>query len=98
MEVNIEKGIRPLDAFSCALLVLSYSLAEATHRIGIGRGPVGGVLGVFAELPILHEPARRFIENWKGHGIGSYCVCPGAVIDGRFRCLWGWWWRGEDGV
>ena len=98
MVVNNKEGIRPLDAFSCDLRVIYYSLSEATHIIGVGRGPGGGVLGVFAELSILYELARFFIEYWKGHDIGAFCVCPGAVSDGRFQRLWGWWWRGEDGV
>ena len=46
MVVDNKEGIRPLDAFSCALRVLSYSLTEAAHLIGVGRGPGGGVLGV----------------------------------------------------
>ena len=74
MIVNIEEGIRPIDAFSCALRVLSYSLAEADHLIGVGRGPGGGILGVFAELLILNELACFFIEYWKGRGIGACCV------------------------
>ena len=98
MVVNNEEGIFPLDAFSCALCVISYSLAEADHLIGVGRGPCGGVLQVFEEMSILHELARLFIEYWKGHVIGACCVCPGAVRDGRFRRLWGWWRCGEDGV
>ena len=84
--------------FSCALRVPYYSLAEEAHIIGVGRGPGGGVLWVFAELLILHEMARLFIKYWKGHVIGACCVCPGAVSDGRFRRLWGWWRCGEDGV
>ena len=74
MVVNNEEGIRPLDAFSCALRVLSYYLEEATHLIGLGHGKIGGVLGVFAELSIIHELARLFIEYWKGHGIIDCCV------------------------
>ena len=62
MVVNNEEGIRPLDAFSCALGVLSYSLTEAAHLIGVVHGPGGGVLGVFVELSILHDLARLFIE------------------------------------
>ena len=98
MLVNNKEGIRPLEAFSCALRVLSYSLAEAAHLIGVGRGPGGGILGVFAELSILHELDHLFIEYWKGHGIGACCVCPGAVSNVLFRRLWVWWQRGEDGV
>ena len=97
MVVDKEEGIRPLDAFSCDLRVLSYSLEKAAHIIGVGRGPGGGVLGVFTELSILHELARLFIESWKIHGIDSGCVCPGAVRNGLVRRLWGWWWSGEDG-
>ena len=96
--MNNKEVIRPLDAFSCSLRVLSYSLAEAAHLIGVGRGPGGGILRVFAELSILHELASLFIEYWKYHGIGACCVRPGAVRDGRFRRLWGWWHHGEDGV
>ena len=62
MVVNNEEVIRPLDAFSCALHVLSYSLAEEARLIGVGHGTGGGVLGVFAELSILHEMACLFIE------------------------------------
>ena len=90
MVMNNEEGIRPLDTFSGALRVLSYSLAEAAHLIGVGRGPGGGILGVFAELSILHELACFFIEYRNGHVIGACCVCPGAVSDGWFRRLWGW--------
>ena len=95
MVVNNEEGIHTLDAFSRAFCVLSYELAEAAHLIGVGRGLGSGVLGVFAELLILHELARFFIKYWKGHGIGACCVCPGVVSDRRFRRLWGWWWHGE---
>ena len=91
MVVNHEEGIRPLNAFYCALRVPSYSLEEASHLVGLGRGPGGGVLWVFVELSILHEVARLFIEYWKGHVIGSCCVLPGMVIDGRLRRLWVWW-------
>ena len=98
MVVNNEEGIHSLDAFSCYLRVLTYYLAETDHLIGVGRGTGGGILGVFAELSILHELAHLFIEYWKGHGIGACCVCPGVVSDGRFRRLWGWWHCGEDGV
>ena len=48
MVVNNEEGIRPLDAFPCALRVLSYSLEETAHIVGLGRDPGGGLLGVFA--------------------------------------------------
>ena len=96
--VDNEEGIRPLDAFSCALRVISYSLAEAAHLIGVGSGPGGGVLGVFTELLILHQLASLFIEYWKSHVIGADCVCPAAVSNGQVRRLWGWWRRGEDGV
>ena len=48
MVANNEEGIRPLDAFYCALRVLYYSLEEAAHLIGVGHGTGGGVLGVFA--------------------------------------------------
>ena len=98
MVFNEEEGIRSLDTFSRALRVLSYCLAEAVHLIGVGRGPGGGILGMFAEFFILHEMARIFIEYWKFHGIGACCVCPGAVRNGRFWRLCGWWRRGEDGV
>ena len=54
MVVDNEEGICPLDALSCALRVLSYSLAEAAHLVGVGCGPGGGVLGVFTEFSILH--------------------------------------------
>ena len=54
MVVDNEEGIRPLDEFSCALRVLSYSLEEAAHLVGVGRGPDGGVLRVFTKLSILH--------------------------------------------
>ena len=87
MLVNNKEGIRPLDAFSCALRVLSYCLAEAAHLIGVGRGPGCDVLGVFAGLSIIHELDHCFIEYWKGHGIGACCVCPSTVSDGRFRRL-----------
>ena len=60
--VDNEEGIRPLDAFSCALRVLSYSLTEAAHLIGVGRVPCGGVLGVFTGLSILHELASIFFN------------------------------------
>ena len=53
--VDSEEGIRPLNTFSCALCDISYSLSEAAHIVGVGRGPGGGVLGVFTELSILHE-------------------------------------------
>ena len=96
--VENEEGICPLDTFYCALCVLSYSLEKAAHIIGVGRGPGGGVLGVFTELSILHELASLFIEYRKSHGIGAGCVCPGAVSNGRVRRLWGWWRRGEDGA
>ena len=96
--VDNEEGIRPLDAFSCDLRVPSYPLAEAAHLIGVGRGPGGGVLGVFEELAILHELARLFIEYWQIHGTGSGFVFSGVVINGRIRRLWGWRRRGEDGV
>ena len=72
--VDNKEGISTLDAFSCALRVLSYSLAEASHLIGVKRGPGGGVLGVFVEFLILHELACLFIKYWKGHGIGTCCV------------------------
>ena len=98
MVVNNEEGIRPLNAFSCALRVLSYSLEEAAHLIEVVRVIGGGVLGVFVELSIIHELSRLFIKYWKGHGIGACCVCPGAVSNGRFRRMWVWWWRGEDGA
>ena len=98
MVVNHEEGIRPLNAFYCALRVPSYSLEEAAHLVGLGLGPGGGLLWVFVELSILHEMARLFIEYWKGHGIGACCVCPGAVSNVLFRRLWVWWQRGEDGV
>ena len=62
MVVDNEEGICHLDTFSCALRVLSYSLAEAAHLIGVVRGTGGGVLGKFTELSILHELARLFIE------------------------------------
>ena len=74
MVVNNEEGIRPLDSFSCALCVISYSLAEVVHLIGVGRGTGGGVLGLFAELSILHDLAYLFIEYWKDHVIGACCV------------------------
>ena len=45
MVVNHEEGIR----------VPSYSLEEASHLVGLGRGPGGGVLWVFVELSILYE-------------------------------------------
>ena len=89
MLVDNKEGISTLDAFSCALRVLSYSLAEAAHLIGVGRGPGGGVLGVFTEL---------FIEYYKIHGIGAGCVCLCVVINGRVRRLWCWWKHGEDGA
>ena len=54
MLVDNKEGIFPLDAFSCALCVISYSLAEAVHLIVVGRGLGGSVLGVFTELLILH--------------------------------------------
>ena len=54
MVVNDEEGIRPLNAFSCALRVISYPLEEAAHIIGVECGPGGGVIGVFTELSILH--------------------------------------------
>ena len=54
MVVDNKEGIRPLGVFSYSLCVLSYPLAEAAHLIGVGRGPGGGVLGVFTELPIFH--------------------------------------------
>ena len=54
MVVNDEEGIRPLNAFYCALRVPSYSLEEAAHLVGLGLGPGGGVLWVFVELSILH--------------------------------------------
>ena len=63
MAVNNEEGIVPLNVFSCALRILYYSLAEAAHIIGVGLGPGGGVLGVFAELLILHELAHIFIDD-----------------------------------
>ena len=88
--VDNEEGIRPLNALFCALRVLPYSLAEAAHIIGVGRGTGGGVLGVFTELAILHLLSRLFIEYWKLHGTGAGCVCPGAVKNGRIRRLWGW--------
>ena len=47
MVVNNEEGICSLNAFSCALRVLSYYLAEASHLIEEGRGTGGGVIGVF---------------------------------------------------
>ena len=94
MVVNNKEVIRSLDAFSCALRVLSYSMAEVAHLIGVGRGPGGGVLKVFAELSILHELSRFFVDYWKGHGIGACCVRPGLVSYGRFQRLWGWWCRG----
>ena len=62
MVVDNEEGIRPLDAFSCTLHAISYSLADAAYLIGVGRGPGGGVIGVFTELSILHELASLFIE------------------------------------
>ena len=74
MVVDSEEGIRPLDAFSYALRILSYSLEEAAHLIGVGRDPGGGVLGVFTELSIIYELARLFIEYWKSHGIGADCA------------------------
>ena len=60
--VDNEEGVRPLDALSCALRVVSYPLSEAAHFIGGGFGPGGGLLGVFTELEILHELASLFIE------------------------------------
>ena len=54
MVVDNEEGISSLDSFSCALRFPSYTLAEADHLIGVGRGPGGGVLGVFEELTIRH--------------------------------------------
>ena len=98
MVVGNKEGICSIDAFSCALRVLSYSLAEAAHLIGVGRGPGGGVLRVFTELSILHELDSLFIEYWKIHGIGAGCVFPGAVSNGRVRSLWVWWRREEDGA
>ena len=62
MVVYNKKCIYPLDMFSCAFLVLSYSLAEAAHLIGVGRVPCGGVLGVFTGLSILHELASIFFN------------------------------------
>ena len=47
MVVNNEEGICSLNAFSCALRVLYYYLAEASHLIEEGRGTGGGVIGVF---------------------------------------------------
>ena len=93
-----EEGICSLNAFFCALCVLSYSLAEAAHLIGVGRGPGIGVLGVFMELLILNELASIFIEYWKIHGLGASCVCPGSVSNGRAQRLWGWWQRGKNGA
>ena len=85
-----KEGIRPLDTLSCALRVPSYPLAEASHLIGVGCGPGGGVLGVFKELAILHELARLFIKYWQSHETGSVCVCPGAMSNGQIQSLWGW--------
>ena len=93
-----EEGIRPLDAFSCDLRVPTYPLVEAANIIGVGRGPGGGVLGVFDKLAILHELARLFIEYWQIHGTSSGCVLSGAVSHGQIRRFWGWRRRGEDGV
>ena len=62
MVLDNEEDIRPLDAFSYDLCVISYPLEEADHLVGVGRGPGGGVLGVFTELSILHELARIFIK------------------------------------
>ena len=98
MVVDNEEGIRLLDAFSCDLHVIYYSLAEAAHIIGVRRGPGDGVLGVFMELSILHELARLFIEYCKSHGIGAGCVCPGEVSNVQVKSFWGWWQRGDDGV
>ena len=58
-------GIRPLNAFSCGLRFPSYPLAEAAHLNVLGRGPCGGVLGMFEELAILHELSRLFIDYWQ---------------------------------
>ena len=96
MIVDNEEGICSLDAFYCALHVLSYSLAEAAHLLGVGRGPGGGVLGVFMKFSIIHEFASLFIDYCKIHGIGASCVCPVTVSNGRVRILWVWWQRGED--
>ena len=93
-----KEGIHPLDMLSYALFVPSYSLAEAAHIIGVGRGPGGVVLGVFKKLEILHELACLFIEYWQSHDTGDDGVCPGAVRNGRIRSLWGWRRRGEDGA
>ena len=87
MVVDNEEGIYPLDSFSCALRVLSYYLKESDHLIGVGRGPGGGVLGVFTELSILHELARLFIKYWKSHGICASCVCPGALSNMKVQIL-----------
>ena len=74
MVVDNKEGIYYLDAFSCDLRVISYSLSEAAQLIGVGRGPGGGILGVFTELLILHQLDSLFIEYWKSHGIGAGCV------------------------
>ena len=96
--VDNEEGICPLDALFCTLRDLSYPLADAAHLIGVGRGPVGGILGVFMEFSILHELARLCIDYGEIHGIGSGCVFPGTVSNGRIRRLWGCWRHGEDGA
>ena len=93
-----KEGIRSLDVLYCYLLVPSYPLVEAAHLIGVGLGPGDCVLGVLTELAILHELARLFVDEWKSNDTGAGCVCPGAVINGRLRRLWGWQRRGEDGV
>ena len=81
--VDNEEGIRPLVKLPCFLCVLSYPLEEAAHLIRLGRGPGGGVLGVFTELAILHELARLFIEYWQCHGTGDGCVCPLLIAPGH---------------
>ena len=90
MVVYNKEGIHPLDVFSCAFRVIYYSLAEAAHLIGVGRGLSGGVLGMFMELSILHELDVLFIEYWKSHGISAGCVFPDAVSNEQVRRLWGW--------
>ena len=77
MAVDSEEVIRSLEALSCSLCVIYYPLAEAAHLIGVGNCPGGVVLGVFAELLILHELARLFIEYWQILGTNNRHRCHG---------------------